>query len=311
MSPECVIKHLLGIDKKEGLNVRSFIRSWHRRLGPLFYKKKYSAHDVVRAMERAGMKRGSTVLIQSSWKEFYNCTSSPTELIDEILRSIGPEGTLCMACMPIRTKGKPMDFATGRTTAGYLAECFRKYPGVVRSINRHSVVALGPNAHYLLDEHHLGETPWDEKSPYYRLTQVDALVFGLGLGSYWMGTVAHCTESLLRNKDPFITSLWNKTKTAYHYIDIDGEEKVYQNYGMRTIRLPSYFKQRRIIRKYLTNYYQQVSNLQISCFEAKQVVSVLNDLAFQGKTTIRYPFRGVWMLKNRNKLSYSLMKGNS
>ena len=298
MSIENILKSFLGIDNKEGLNVRSFIRSWHRRLGPLFYKKKYSARDVVTAMEKAGMKRGSTVLIQSSWKEFYNCTSSPLELIDGILESIGQEGTLCMACMPLRVKGKPMDFATGKTTAGYLAECFRKYPGVKRSINRHSVVALGPNAHFLLDEHHLGETPWDEKSPYYRLTQVDALVFGLGLGAYWMGTVSHCTESLLRNKDPFITSLWNSTMTDYHYIDIDGKEKVYQNYRMRTMRLPSYFKQRKIIRKYLTNHYQQVSNLQISCFEAKEIVSVLNELALHGKTTIRYPFRWMWKLKN-------------
>lgn len=286
-----ITKSVLGIDKREGLNVRAFIRSWHRRLGPYFYKEKYTAVDVVKAMERAGMKRGSVVLIQSSWKEFYNCTSTPAELITELLKFLGPEGTLCMACMPIRTSTAPMDFKDGRTSAGYLAECFRKYPGVKRSINRHSVAAIGPNADFLLMDHHFGETPWDESSPYYRLTKLNALVFGLGLGSYWMGTIAHCPESILRGIDPYISSLWNKEKTDYHYIDYDGREKVYQNYAMSSIRLTSYFKQRRIVRKYLHNRYQQISNLQISCFDANEVVTVLTDLALKGETTIRYPFR--------------------
>lgn len=289
-SAKKVLKFLLGIDPKEGLNERSFIRSWHRRIGPFIYKEKYSARDVVNAMERAGMKRGSTILIQSSWREFYNCTNTPMELIDEILKALGPEGTLCMACMPIIVKGKPFDISTTKTYAGYLSECFRHYPGVKRSINRHSVCAIGPNADYLLSEHHLGETPWDEKSPYYRLSQVDALVFGLGLGSYWMGTIEHCPESLLRGEVPFFTDLWTKTKTDYPYIDVDGKEKVCQNYTFRTTRLISYFKQRHIIRKYLHNHYQQVSNLQISCFEARKVVSVLMELARKGKTIIRYPF---------------------
>lgn len=294
MSIKSIIKTLLGIRQKEDLSMRGFLRCWHRRLGPYFYKKKYSPEEVVAAMQQAGMKEGSTVMIQSSWGEFYNCTGTPQQLIEAILRALGPEGTLCMAAMPVALHGKPFDVANTRTRAGWLAESFRRYPGVKRSINeRHSVCAIGPKADYLLGEHHLGETAWDEKSPYYKLSQVDGLCFGLGLGAYWIGTIGHCVDSLLRGKIQYFTDLWDTEPTRYDYIDYDGQQKYYYNYSMPEsgpkMRIPSYFKQRRIARKYLHRRYEQVSNLQICCFEAKEVIDVLTALGRKGITTNLLP----------------------
>ncbi len=287
MNKKKIIKALLGINQKEGLSMRAFIRCWHRRLGPYFYKKKFSPADVVAAMERAGMKRGSTVMIQSSWGEFYNCTGTPDELIKEILKALGEEGTLCMACMPRVGKDEVFDVRNSPSTAGYLSECFRKYPGVKRSINeRHSVCGIGPNADYLLNEHHLGETAWDEKSPYYKFSKVNALMFGFGLGPYWLGTIAHCVDSLLKDELPYFHDMWDAEKTMYYYIDYDGVKKSYLNYDMplsgRHIRITSYFKSRWIANKYLHSHFQQVSNLQISCFEAAEIIEVLVKLARKG-----------------------------
>lgn len=278
---------MLGIKQKEELGMRGLIRCWHRRLGPYFYKKKFSPDDVTKAMMRAGMKRGSVVMIQSSWGEFYNCTGTPQELIEAILQTIGPEGTLCMAAMPVALHGKPFDVVNTPTRAGWLAECFRRYPGVKRSINvRHSVCAIGPQADYLLGEHHLGETAWDEKSPYYKLSQIGGLCFGLGLGPYWIGTIGHCVDSLLKDKIDYYTDLWDKKPTRYDYIDYDGQLKYYYNYSMPEsglkMRITSYFKQRHIANKYLNRHYQQVSNLQICCFEAKELVEELIRLGRKG-----------------------------
>ena len=262
MNAKRIIKAVLGIKQKEDLSMRGFLRSWHRRLGPYFYKKKFSPDDVTKAMMRAGMKRGSVVMIQSSWGEFYNCTGTPQELIEAILQTIGPEGTLCMAAMPVALHGKPFDVVNTPTRAGWLAECFRRYPGVKRSINvRHSVCAIGPQADYLLGEHHLGETAWDEKSPYYKLSQIGGLC--------------------------------DKKPTRYDYIDYEGQQKHYYNYSMPVsgskMRIPSYFKQRHIARKHLHRHYQQVSNLQICCFEAKEVVEGLTQLARKGVNTNLLP----------------------
>ena len=282
-----IIKKILGISEKEGLCFNALVKSWHRRLGPHFYKQKYSAADVVEAMKKVGLKEGSTLLIQSSWGEFYNCTSTPVELIEEILKTIGPTGTLMMPSMPIIKEGQPFDVKNNPTSAGYFAECFRKYPDVKRSINtRHSVCAIGANADYLLSEHHLGETPWDEKSPYYKLSRIDGLVFGMGLGSHWLGTIAHCVDSLLKNELPYYGDLWDKEKTKFEYIDWDGTLKAYYNYGMPTkgkhIRYVGYFKERRLCNKYLDRRYVQISNLQITCWDAKEVVPTLLSLARKG-----------------------------
>lgn len=294
MNWKSMLKFLLGIKAKEDLSLKAFIRCWHRRLGPYFYKTKYSPLDVVYAMKRAGMREGSTVFIQSSWGEFYNCTGTPQDLIREILTIIGKDGTLAMACMPVNCD--IFDVLNTPTKAGYLAECFRKYPGVKRSINvRHSVCAIGRNADYLLSEHHLGETPWDEKSPYYKLSKVDALVFGLGLGPYWVGTITHCVDSLLKDKVPYYTDMWDKEKTKYEYIDYNGVQKSYYNYSMpksgKHRRLTSYFLNRRICKKYLHSHYQQISNLQISCWEAKEVVPTLVELGRKGIDSNMMPLK--------------------
>ena len=192
-----------------------------------------------------------------------------------------------MACMPIIRKGKIFNVKKSPTKAGILAEVFRKYPGVKRSIHeRHSVCAIGPKADYLLSEHHLGETAWDKKSPYYRLSEVNALIFGFGLGKYWVGTIVRCVESILKDEIPYYGDMFFPNKTEYHYIDYDDIEKTYWNYDMPEtgpkIRINSYFKGRHICRKYLHSHYQQVSNLQISCWDAHEVVTTLVELGRHG-----------------------------
>ena len=282
-----ILKRILGIPQAEGLSISNSIKNWRLRIGPYFYKKKYSAEDVVEAMKKLGLKKGSVVFIQSSWAEFYNYTGTQEDFIDEILKAIGPEGTLAMACMPLLRKGRIFNVKKSVTRAGLLAEAFRTYPGVKRSIHeRHSVCALGPQADYLLSEHHLGETAWDKKSPYYRFSEVDALVFGFGLGKYWVGTIIHCVESLLKDEIPYYHDMFYTEKTEYKYIDYDGVEKSYWNYDMPEtgpkIRVSSTFKNIYLGRKYLHVRCQQVSNLQISCSKANVVVPTLVALGRKG-----------------------------
>ena len=87
-----------------------------------------------------------------------------------------------------------------------MAETFRKYPGVIRSINtQHSVCAIGKYANWLTKDHHRCRNCWDENSPWYRMTQLNALVFNLGIQSHYIGTFVHCVEGLLWKEHPY----WN------------------------------------------------------------------------------------------------------
>ncbi len=284
---KALLKKILKYIPSEGLSLESFIFTWRLKIGRHLYKKKYSAHEVVEAMKLLGMKKGSVVFIQSRWAEFYNCTSDPEELIDAILEEIGPEGTLGMACMPLMQEGKIFNVKRTPTKAGLLAETFRRYPGVKRSINiQHSVCAIGAKADYLVSEHYLSETPWDKKSPYYRLYELDGLQFGLGLGKYYQGTIQHCIDSLLKDEVPYYHDMFNSEKTEYHYIDYDGVEKSYQCYDMPQtgpmMRIGSYILVRRITKKYLKSRFHQISNLQIVCFNAKEELDTLLKLGRKG-----------------------------
>src|SRR5690606_6656816 len=158
------------LKKKLGIqNFEAFKKKQKRKFFRLIYKKKFNSDDLVAVMKTMGMQKGSVVFIHSSMTEFYNYTGTAAELIDKIIEAIGESGTLMM---PAYANGSKMydakvhfDVLNSPSTAGYLTEVFRKYPGVQRSINlQHSVCAYGKLADEFVSEHHLSLTAWDEFS---------------------------------------------------------------------------------------------------------------------------------------------------
>ncbi len=296
------IKKLLGIPNFGELSLDSFIRYKRAKYGRYFYKKKYTAKEIVDAMKSIGLKKDAVVMVHCSWNEFYNCSDKPINLINEILNVIGPNGTLLMPAYPLN-KSSVFNVKRSATGAGILAETFRRYPGVRRSINvRHSVCAIGAMADYFLSEHHQGETCWDEKSPFFKLSQVGGLVFDLGLGKYWPGTFVHCVEALLRRDIKYYADMFCSTKTEYKYVDYDGEIKSYYNFDMpssgKRMRMISYFKMRHIVKKYLNAKYAQVSNLVIARYDVSYALPTLVRLAKEGKDIYMLPLKVGYKFNN-------------
>ena len=138
--------------------------------------------------------------------------------------------------------------------------------------------------------------PKQESPTGYSLTHATTLLTDGGLAYRFYKQYGIPYIVAVRNTDvnvQYFTDLWDAEPTRYDYIDYDGRQKHYYNYSMPEsgpkMRIPSYFKQRRIARKYLHRHYQQVSNLQICCFEAKEVVDVLTTLGRKGITTNLLP----------------------
>lgn len=270
------LKKIFGVPKNDGLSRANIIKYIRLKYGPYLYKKKYGTAEIIAIMKDFGMKSGSNVFIHSSWNEFYNYTGSEQELIEAILGVIGPTGTLAMPAYPLRRKGRIFNLKKSVTKGGLLAEEFRKYPGVKRSINdRHSVCALGPMADFLLNEHHLGDNCWDEKSPYYKLSQIDCIVFTLGLSKYFFGTMVHCVEGVLWKDYPYFRDMFSESKNEHQYIDYDGQTKSYYCYDGIKRTLPGFFKERKFLRKYIKYQHSSVSNLGITAFRAKQVIPMM------------------------------------
>ncbi len=284
------VKKILGVD-----NLALYKQKKIRTFQKLIYRKKYNASDIVAKMAAMGMKRGSIVFIHSSMTQFYNYQGSVESLIKAIIEFIGEEGTLLMPAYPHITKPQAdmsneiqFDVVNTKSAAGYLTEVFRKYHGVKRSINiQHSVCAIGKDADYFLSEHHLSETAWDVKSPYYKLYEKEALIFAFGL-PYFLGTTIHCTESLLRDKYTYFSQFFTQELT-YKYLDQGG------NTGEHTMLFCDVYRKRdkkRMIKKYFgqSNFnYAYISNLRIEMVKAYDMLEIFLEQANSGVTMYSYP----------------------
>lgn len=287
-----IIKKVWGVD-----GISLFIKKQKKNINKRIYTKKYAADELVAVMCKMGMQKGSIVFIHSSMTEFYNYTGTAEELIQKMIDVIGQEGTLLMPAYPKNlnsllkeTNLENVSFDVNNTPsgAGYLSEVFRKWPGVKRSINiQHSVCAYGKLADYFTNEHHLSKTAWDERSPYYKICQTNTLVYSLGLPKF-IGTIVHCTESLLKDKYIYF-SLFFKKEVKYKYINHDGEIR------QHTILLSNIMRKDRkgkIAKQYFTKgeyMVANVSNLKIKRVNAKYTLNRFLELAEQGITMYTVP----------------------
>ena len=179
-----------------------------------------------------------------------------------------------------------------KKAAGYLAETFRKYPGVKRSLNKlHSVCAIGKYADYIINEHNLSLTCFDEKSPYYKLAILNGKSVSLGLPRHFIGTIMHVCESLLREQLPYFRDKFSREVT-FHYIDENGNSLLHTMYT-GALKEP-YIKRRNT---YLVDTYfnpdmfqrRKLSNIWINMYDAYYTVQRLSELALEGKTLFAYP----------------------
>lgn len=293
-----VIKRLFRIQ-----DISLFKKEIHKNVGKLLYHKKYVASDIISVMKELGVHKGSVVCIHSSMKEFYNYKGTAEELITEILNEIGPEGTLMMPAFPkyslVNKENYVFDKENDVTGAGFLAETFRKYPGVIRSINvQHSVCAIGKYADYLTKDHHKTHDCWDKDSPWQRMIELNAIVINIGMPSFYIGTFDHCVESILQYEHPYWAQFFNKLE-VYRYYDENHEIKTYSNYTGNI--------ERRTREKNVTKHFDEtrmksrrLSNLSIKAFYTK---NCLNDMLELGRKGI-----GIYYVPNPKDYKFDNVK---
>jgi aminoglycoside N3'-acetyltransferase len=160
----------------------------------------YDADDMVRALGRAGLRRGDTVLFHTS----LGLLGLPRGVVDQeslnrlflecARRVLGPEGTMLV---PVYTyslcRGETFDLGASPAAIGPFPEFFRRHPGVVRSAEPIlSVCGLGPLARELFAD--LPPTCYGEDCLYARLVARRALICTVGLGLNWATFLHHIEE---------------------------------------------------------------------------------------------------------------------
>lgn len=171
--------------------------------------RSYSVGALEAALRSLGVAEGDSLVVHAAFRPLNGFRGEPVHIIDCLLDIIGPTGHLTMLSMPYGgtareyLESRPV-FDVRRTPShmGVLSECFRRRPGVVRSLNPlHPVLALGRRAGWVIEGHERLEHSCGRGSPFERLLALDAkaLFFDVGLETL---TFAHYLEDLFSESAP-------------------------------------------------------------------------------------------------------------
>ncbi|MEI8273520.1 MAG: AAC(3) family N-acetyltransferase [Paludibacter sp.] len=162
-------------------------------------------------IHKLGIKNGSVVFIHCSM-DFLNTEVPAERILDILLETVGPEGTLVFPCWHFNyraeiylQKDKVFDIKNSRTVMGVLPEIARHHPKAFRSIHpTTSILAIGKHAEELIQDHQKSIYPCAEMSPYYKMMKYDASIVGLGVTCHFLSFI-HCPEDVLKDKFPLKT----------------------------------------------------------------------------------------------------------
>ncbi|MBI4026812.1 MAG: AAC(3) family N-acetyltransferase [Verrucomicrobia bacterium] len=156
---------------------------------------------LMRDLKRLGVKAGDAVLAHSALSAIGQVRGGANTVIDALLESLGPKGTLLMPAL----SGNVFDIKKSPTWVGLIPEVFRRRKGVLRSFHpTHSVTAFGARATELIADHLKCPTPCGEGTPYVKLMDIGGKILLLGVDQD-RSTSLHSLESLARA--PYLSTI--------------------------------------------------------------------------------------------------------
>lgn len=169
-----------------------------------------SKEDLIKDLRMIGIKEGDILLVHSSLSKIGFLDEGPKTLIDAILEVIGPEGNLLMPTSPNNVyqlnyiRNTPFfDVLNSPSKTGAITEYFRTMPGVIRSLSpTEPVSAIGPRAVEFTKDHFNQLTPYNEHSPFYKVSENGGKILYIGVTLSMAGTNLHTLEDALEFKFP-------------------------------------------------------------------------------------------------------------
>ena len=143
-------------------------------------KRQFSGSEMVDQLRALGVIPG-VLLVHTSFRAVRPIEGGPLGLIEALLQSVGPNGTLVM---PSWTGDDATPFDPASTPAssdlGVVADMFWRLPGVVRSYHPFAFAAAGPHAATITADP-LPLPPHNPNSPVGRVHDLDGQVLLLGV----------------------------------------------------------------------------------------------------------------------------------
>ena len=186
-------------------------------------------------LENAGIKKGDSLLVHSSFKSLGFVVGGIETLVNAILSVLGDMGTLIVPAFTyssVTAKNPVFDYDNSPSCVGAVAEYIRNMPQSVRSINpTHSCSVFGAKSDYYIKDHEKDITPVGKNSPIYKLQNEGGKILFLGCtlhsNSSLHGVEEHFPVPYVFDKAPKTYTVVTKDKTYTtdyfrHYIAENG-----------------------------------------------------------------------------------------
>ena len=155
--------------------------------------------ELVRGIRAIGVREGAIVFVHTSMRALGWVVGGPETVVRAMLDAVGPDGTVAAVAswcdIPLRLDemsaerrrayreempGFDPDHSEANPGYGRLPERLRSWPGSVKSAHPDQrVVAVGPRAHWLTEQHALDDS-FGTDTPFARLVEADGQVLMLG-----------------------------------------------------------------------------------------------------------------------------------
>jgi len=154
-----------------------------------------------------GLRTGDVVFVHSSIDRlnldfpFYRMLAMLREIVGESGTLLFPTDS-SVSSPEFLLSGKVFDIKKTPSTTGLLTEFARRQTDALRSLHpTKSVCAIGPAAAELTADHHKSPYPYDSTSPYYKITQYNGKIIGLGVTTRNL-TFVHCVDDAMKDAFP-------------------------------------------------------------------------------------------------------------
>jgi aminoglycoside 3-N-acetyltransferase len=202
---KCTPSFLLNWNRKRKKNKRNSQLQQQRR-----DKQSFSKEDIISNLIEIGISKGDNVLVHSSLSRIGHLSDGPKTICDALLEVVGESGTILMPTSPNNVfqlnyiRNTPyFDVAKSVSKTGAITEYFRTLEGAERSLHpTEPVSAIGANAAYFTKDHFNQLTPYNEKSPFYKISEEGGKILYIGVSLAMAGTNLHTLEDAVDFKFP-------------------------------------------------------------------------------------------------------------
>lgn len=201
----------------------------HARYKEIANRTKVSKEEVQNVVDKLEIS-SCDIMLHTSMVNIGTIEGGKEWIYDCLIRKIDiSEHTLLTVALAFAGRNKNylesnpiFDVRTAPIAMGSINRYIASQPGALRSVHpTHSVVALGKEAIYYVQDHELDDTPFGKHSPFYKLlkNRGKIVLFGATFGNI---TMTHAIEDLVANDFPL--PVYEKKRFKVHCIDREGKD---------------------------------------------------------------------------------------